>query len=205
MTNENAKGVKEEIQRIISWMSKQELDEEEIETLVSEILKTQDEKGNNIKTIFLGGWGRSGYDAQAFAMRLAHLKFDARYITETTAPAMRKDDLFIVVSGSGESFTEPIITALKIGVKVIMITSFAGSIGARLADLKFIVPGREETENGTLNFLERQMKGMPAFPLGTAFELYAMIILDAVIAQLIGIKKKTEEDLESQHSNVAPV
>jgi 6-phospho-3-hexuloisomerase len=53
-----------------------------------------------------------------------------------------------------------------------------------------------------MSYDERQMKGLPLLPLGTGFEDFAMIVLDAIISQLILIKKKTEEDLKKQHINI---
>lgn len=205
MTNEFAKGVKEEVNRTAEWIPKQQLDDQQIEDLGKEILGAKNEKGENIKTIFIGGWGRSGFVAEGFAMRLAHLKFDARYITEPTVPAMQKGDLFIIVSGSGESLTRAIETALKIGVKVIMITSLLSSIGTRSSDMRLVIPGREEGDEGSsLSFLERQMKGIPAFPLGTAFELLTAIVLDAIIAVLAIRVKKSNEDMKKEHASVVP-
>jgi 6-phospho-3-hexuloisomerase len=195
--------VEEEIKRMIDWMAKQELNDRQIEEVIEAILSTQDEKGKNIKKIFVTGLGRSGFVADGFAMRLSHLGFNTRTLKEPTAPPVEKGDLFIVVSGSGASLISQIEIALKIGAKVIVITSLADSMGARLADIKFIIPGREkEAEAASLSYDERQMRGLPIFPLGTAFEDFAMIVLDAIISQLILIKKKSEKDLEKQHINI---
>jgi 6-phospho-3-hexuloisomerase len=167
-------------------------------------LSTQNEKGENIKAIFLGGWGRSGGVAEGFAMRLAHLKFNSRYITEPTVPSMKKGDLFIIVSGSGESLTRAIETALRIGVRVIMITSLPDSIGSRSSDIKLIIPGRESEEGSSLSFLERQLRGIPALPLGTAFEDLAQLLLDSMIVELAKIKNKSNEDMKKAHATVTP-
>lgn len=203
MKSEISKGVKEEIKRMIDWMGKQKLNDRQIKKVIEAILSTQDEKGKNIKKIFVAGLGRSGYVAKGFAMRLAHLGFNARTIDEPTVPPFEEEDLFIVVSGGGGSLTEQIKIAKKIGAKIIVITSIANSKGARLADLKFIIPGREKEEEGAfLSYDERQMRGIPVFPLRTAFEDFAMITLDAIISQIAIIKKKTEEDLEKKHANV---
>lgn len=184
-------------------MDEQELNDQQIEDVVKTILATQDEQQNNIKTIFVFGLGRSGLVAKGFAMRLEHLDFDVRVLDETTVPAFEKDDLFIVVSGSGASLKNQIETAIDIGAKIIVVTSFADSVGARLADIKLIVPGRKEGEEGaSLGYHERQMRGLPLFPLGTDFEDFAMIILEAIIAKIIMIKKRTEEDLKKKHANV---
>jgi len=197
--------VKEEIKRTIDWMGKQELSDQQIDEVVEAILTTQDEKQQNIKKIFVTGLGRSGSDAKGFAMRLAHLGFNARCLDEATVPPVEKGDLFILISGSGASLTKQIMTALDINAKVIVITSLADSVGARLADIKFVIPGREKEEEekaASLSYEERQMRGLPAFPLGTGFENFAMIALDAIISHLMIIKKKTKEDLERTHSNI---
>ena len=202
MTNEISKGVKEEIKRMINWMSEQVLDDQQAEGLVKAILNTQDEKGNNIKRIFVAGLGRSGFVAEAFGMRLAHLGYDVHILGEPTAPAVGKEDLFIVVSGSGASLIQQIMIAREIGAEIIMITSLTGSVGAKLADVVLIIPGREKEEYATLSYEERQMRGLPVFPLGTAFEGFAMTALDAIISYLVLVKKKTEEDLKSRHANI---
>lgn len=204
MTNEIAQGVKDEIKRTISWMDGQELNDQQIEGVIEAILSAQDEKGNNIKKIFVAGLGRSGFVAKGFAMRLAHVGFNVRVIDETTAPPFEKGDLFIIVSGSGASLTRQIVIAIGIGAKITVITSLSNSVAARLADIKFIIPGREAegTEGASLSYDERQMKGLPAFPLGTAFESFATVTLDAIVAEIIKIKKKTEEDLKKKHSNM---
>lgn len=180
------------------------LDDQQIEGLGKEIMSAQNEKGENLKAMVFGGWGRSGGVAEGFAMRLAHLKFNARYITEPTVPPMKKGDLFIIVSGSGESFTRAIETALRIGAKIIVITSLSDSIGARSSDIKLIVPGRESEEGSSLSFLERQMQGLPALPLGTAFEDLTQLLLDSMIGVLAVIKKKSNEDMKEAHVNVTP-
>ena len=208
MTNEFpfAKAVKQELTRTLNWMleSVLKLDDQQIEVFGKEILGTQNEKGENVKDMVLGGWGRSGFVAEGFAMRLAQLKFNARYITEPTVPPTEKEDLFIIVSGSGESFTRAIETALKIGVRVIMITSLPDSIGGRSSDTKLIVPGRESEEGSSLSFLERQMRGIPALPLGTAFEDLTQLLLDSVIGVIAVMKQKSNEDMQKEHSNVPP-
>jgi len=206
LTNEITKGVKEEIKRMIDWMEEQDLNDRQIEEVVAAILSTQDEKQNNIKKIFVAGLGRSGFVADGFAMRLAHLGFNTRTIKEATVPPFEEGDLFIIVSGSGASLTKQIEIALKIGAKIIMITSIVDSVDARLADIKFIIPGREKEEEGaSLSYEERQMIGLPVFPLGTAFEDFAMIILDAIISNIVVTKKKTRADLKGKHSNVPEI
>jgi len=201
-----AKGVKKEIKRMLSWMRNQKISSRQINDVVMEIFQTQveDEKGKpkNIKTIFIGGLGRSGSDADGFGMRLAHLGFDARVLGEPTMPPVKKDDLVIVISGSGKSLIKSLETAKENGAKIIVITSREDSPAAELADIKFIIPGREEDEFSSLSYEERSMKGVPALPLGTAFEDLTMVVMDAIISVIAIIQKKKEEDLKTRHANI---
>jgi D-arabinose 5-phosphate isomerase GutQ len=48
------------------------------------------------------------------------------------------------------------------------------------------------------------MKGIPAFPLRTAFELLTAIVLDAIIAVLAIRMKKSNEDMKKEHASVVP-
>ncbi|MBZ9572437.1 SIS domain-containing protein [Patescibacteria group bacterium] len=196
MTKEIAKEVKEEIKRMIDWMAAQKLKDEQIIKVVEEIL-------NFKQTIFLTGLGRSGFDAGAFGMRLAHLGYDSRVLRETTAPPVKKGDLFVVVSGGGEHEIEQTRIAREIGAKVIAITSQTDSTLAKLADIKLIIPGRSKEESLSSSYKERRMRGLPIFPLGTAFEDFAMIVLDAIISHLAVMKKKTEKDLQERHPKIA--
>ena len=46
------------------------------------------------------------------------------------------------------------------------------------------------------------MRGVPALPLGTAFEDLTMVVLDAIISVIAIIQKKKEEDLKARHANL---
>ena len=193
MTKEIAKEVNEEIKRMIDWIAIQTLTNDQIVKVVEEI--------HNFKqTIFVTGLGRSGFVANGFGMRLGHLDYDTRILRETTAPPVKKGDLFIVVSGGGEHEIAQTRIAREIGAKVIAVTSQIDSTLARLADIKLIIPGRSKEASLSSSYKERRMRGIPIFPLGTAFEVFAMIVLDAIISHLAVIKKKTEEDLQKRHA-----
>lgn len=102
------------------------------------------------KRIFVDGEGRSGLMAKGFAMRLMHLGFSVYVIGETITPAIKKEDVFIVVSGSGESANslEDTKKAKKTGSKIIAVTSKENSSIAELADSILLVPGTVKSEQG---------------------------------------------------------
>ncbi|KXB00623.1 6-phospho 3-hexuloisomerase [candidate division MSBL1 archaeon SCGC-AAA261O19] len=175
----------------------EKLSEEEVNNFVNTLLGS--------KRVFLIGAGRSGLIARAFAMRLMHLDLDVHVIGETITPGVEKDDLFIGVSGSGE--TTLVVSAAKaareIGAKIAVITSYPDSILGKLADQVVTVPGRVEPAK-TRDYMDRQISGKyeSLTPLGTLFEATALIFLDGVIAGLMSKMGKKEEDLNRFHATI---
>jgi 3-hexulose-6-phosphate synthase/6-phospho-3-hexuloisomerase len=173
------------------------LDVEQVEEFIQALLKA--------KRIFVIGAGRSGIVAKAFAMRLMHLGFDSYVVGETITPALRSKDILVSVSGSGE--TSMIVSAAKIvkkiGAKLAAVTSYQNSALAKISDIVVILPGRKKTES-TTDFMHRELKGeyAPAAPLGTLFEITALIFLDAVISSLMAALGKKEEDLRVRHATI---
>jgi len=53
------------------------------------------------RRVFLYGRGRSGFVARAFAVRLMHLGFQTYVVGETITAPVKRDDVVILVSGSG--------------------------------------------------------------------------------------------------------
>lgn len=173
------------------------LDTKQVEEFIQALLKS--------KRIFIIGAGRSGIVAKAFAMRLMHLGFDSYVVGETITPALRSKDILVAVSGSGE--TSLIVSAAKIakkiGAKLAAVTSYPQSTLAKISDIVVILPGRKKTES-TTDFMHRELKGeyAPAAPLGTLFEITALIFLDAVISSLMAALGKKEEDLRVRHATI---
>ena len=173
------------------------LKEEEVNKLVKTIL--------NSDRVFVAGAGRSGLIAKAFAMRLMHLNVRVHVIGETITPGLKKDDLFIGVSGSGE--TARVVTAAEnakeLGAEIAVITSYPDSSLGELADLTVEVPGRVKTAERK-SYTERQIAGEyeSLTPLGTLFEASALTFLDGVIASLMKELGKKEKDLSEQHASV---
>jgi len=190
-----------EIKRTLQWMLTQKLDEKQLEAFIKEILRGEFLNHSNLKSrrrIFVTGAGRSGKVAESFAMRLRHLGYNVRVPGEPTAPPVREGDLFIVISGGGEHKIREAELVHQIGAKVIVITSYPESSLGKLSDMVVCIPGR--TEVLPENYEERRLKGFPVIPLGTAFELLAMVVLDSVIGVIAAFNKKTEKDLRRSHA-----
>jgi len=155
------------------------------------------------KTIFLMGAGRSGLAAKAFAMRLMHLGFNVYVVGETTTPAVQPEDLVIAVSGSGEtpSIANLGVIAKKIGSNLAVITSNKDSTLGKISDIVLIVPGRPKDDVVYEDYHERRMIGYPQLaPLGTIFEICALVFLDAVISELMVRTGASEAELKKRHT-----
>jgi 6-phospho-3-hexuloisomerase len=175
------------------------LQDEEIDAFIREILAAD--------RIYVMGAGRSGLVAKAFAMRLMHVGFTAFVVGETITPAMRRNDLLVIFSGSGRTKTIADIaeTAKEIGGRIALITSNRESRIGKLADAMVIIENqRDEIRDETVEFEVRQMTGehKSFAPLGTLFETAAMIFADACISQLMEVSMVDEKELKNRHANI---
>lgn len=155
------------------------------------------------RKIFLMGAGRSGLAARAFAMRLMHMGFDVYVVGETTTPAVQPEDLVIAVSGSGETPSIASLGAIakKIGSKLATITSNKDSTLGKISDIVVVVPGRPKEDIDYEDYHERRMIGYTQLaPLGTIFEITALVFLDAVVSELMVKTGASEEDLKLRHT-----
>lgn len=153
--------------------------------------------------VFVLGLGRSGLVAKAFAMRLMHLEINVFVVGETITPAINEGDALIAISGSGR--TSYIVNAARIarerGAQVVAVTSHPESELGVIADLTVTVRGRTKID-GEKNYMKRQIRGNhhSRTPLGTLFEISALVFLDGLIAELMHRLDKREEDLNERHS-----
>jgi len=159
----------------------------------------------NTKRIFIVGAGRSGLVAKAFGMRLMHLGFTVYVVGEVITPAINKDDLLIIVSGSGQTLS-PIVAARiakEKGVKIVSITSNPDSDIGKISEVVVQIKGRRP-EDAKRDYEARQLLGNhePLTPLGTLFELSAMVFLDSIIDELMLRYKKSEDELRKLHADL---
>lgn len=171
----------------------------EVETFLSELLHAH--------RIYVMGAGRSGLVAKAFAMRLMHLGLQAFVVGETITPAMNRDDVMVIFSGSGRTKTIADIaeTAHRIGANICLITSNPDSRIGRLSTCTVIIQSfRDEVKDDAAEFETRQMLGdhKSFAPLGTLFETASMVFADAVISRLMEITQTDESALKNRHANI---
>jgi len=195
--------VKECLNQISTFINKLPslLDFEQVEKMIDMLIYAQAAN----RSIFVVGAGRSGLIAKAFAMRLMHLGFHVYVIGETITPAAGKGDVLVAISGSGR--TGIVVTvaqvAKQVGVKVVAVTSHPDSPLGKLSDHVVFVPGRTKISDET-DYFSRQILGIhePLAPLGTLFEIAAMVFLESIVTELMYRLGKTEEDLRARHATI---
>ncbi|MDF2819760.1 MAG: hxlB [Clostridiales bacterium] len=148
---------------------------------------------NKDKKIFVDGEGRSGLMAKGFAMRLMHLGYTVYVVGETITPAVSQNDIFIVVSGSGESDNAVTDTkkALAKGCQVLAVTSKNDSTIAKMANKVLLVPGTIKSETGAA-------RGSIQL-LSSLFDQSLHITLDAVCLMLSNRDKLSNEEATQAH------
>jgi len=157
------------------------------------------------RRVFIAGTGRSGLVARAFGMRLMHLGFTVYIVGEVVTPAIKANDLLIIVSGSGQttSMVAVMNAGKRKGAKIAAITSFPDSPIGKGADYVVQIKGRTVDETSR-DYMDRQLAGdhEPITPLGTLFELTSMVFLDSVIDELMQRYQKSEEELREYHTDL---
>jgi 3-hexulose-6-phosphate synthase/6-phospho-3-hexuloisomerase len=167
---------------------------------ISGILAATDEAYNpkltnmldNATRIFVSGAGRSGLVCKFFAMRLMHSGYDVSVVGEIVTPSIKRGDLLIIISGSGE--TEQLIAftkkAKEVGASILLITAKADSTIGDMADAVFQI-GRSD-----------QYGKVVGMPMGTTFELSTLSFLEALISHVIHEKGIPEEVMRTRHANL---
>ena len=143
--------------------------------------------------VFVYGAGRSGLVAKAFAIRLVHLGFQTFVIGETITAPVRKGDLVVIISGSGETIPAVMTAEIahNLGANVVSITAKKKSEIAKFANITLYI---------SANCNENERKRYA--PLGTLFEASVWILLDGIIAYLLDSKNETEEVMRSRHATL---
>lgn len=156
------------LDEIASVLSK--VDRNKLEEVVNSISKD--------KRVFVDGEGRSGLMGKSFAMRLMHLGYTVYSVGETITPAVNKGDIYISISGSGESGNVVLNTkkAKEKGCFVIGVTSKEASTLASLTDKLLIVPGTTKGDKGE----ERKSVQL----LSSLFDQSIHVVLDALCLML---------------------
>ena len=148
--------------------------------------------------VFLAGAGRSLLMVRACAMRLMQLGLTVYVPGEVVTPSIKKGDLLIVASGSGETATVSLMAqkAKAMGAEVALITIVPDSTVGRIADL--VIP----VEAASTKVAENKQTSMQLG--GSLFELATLLLLEATV--MLVVEKKGISDpnrlLMQNHANL---
>lgn len=168
----------------------------EIYNVMGKIEENQIEQFANMiekkKRIFIAGEGRTGFSARGFAMRLMHLGYTVFFVGETITPALKEGDIFVGISGSGESVSvvADAKKALQKECQVLVVTSKKEGALAKLGHHKLIIPATVKGDQGD----ERKSIQL----LSSLFDQSVHIVLDA-ICLLLSKRDRQENDRITQN------
>lgn len=155
------------------------IEEKEYKLLTSAIKKA--------KRVFVVGAGRSGFIARCFSIRLRHLGIESYVAGETICPPIKKGDLLVVISSSGNKKTILSITeiAKKEGAKILVITSEKGTPLTVLSDNVILIPAGKSSQFG-----------------GSLFEQVSLIFLDISVEKFRKQQRISHRDMAKRHTNL---
>ena len=147
-----------------------EIDREAVDAFVRKILTA--------RNVFCSAQGRSGFILRCFCMRLMHLGSHAHFCGETVTPALGREDLLIVLSGSGEtpSTVEAVKSAKDCGAHTIGILGNLDSTVGSLVDGTIHLPGTTK--------LCKKSEPQSVQMSGSLFEQASFLLFEAVVLAL---------------------
>lgn len=162
---EKVEAILEENKRLL-----ESLDKDAVDAFVRKILTAQ--------KVFCSAQGRSGFILRTFCMRLMHLGSQAHFCGETVTPALGREDLLIVLSGSGEtpSTLEAVRSAKARGTCTFGILGNLDSSIGSLVDGSIHLPGTTK--------LCRQAEPQSVQMAGSLFEQSSFLLLEAIVLAL---------------------
>ena len=165
------------------------IDPASLERLADEILAAEQ--------VFFVGVGRVLLSLQSVCKRLAHLGVKAHYVGEITEPAITKNDLLIVGSGSGASLF-PLGIAKKarnaVGCKIVHIGSNPNSEMKEICDFMVRIPVR------TKFYLEDEIDSCQ--PMTSLFEQSLLLMGDILAKMIIERQNLDMKGLWQYHANL---
>jgi len=145
------------------------------------------------RRVFVYGAGRSGLVARCFAQRLMHIGVESYVVGETINPSVRRGDVVLIVSGSGET-TSPVCIgrrARELGAFLVVLTAHPNSTLGRMADVVLVVPGKTK-------LVERESYA----PFTSLFDIAALSVLDSIASEIMGRLGVGEELISIRHANL---
>ncbi len=165
---------------------------------LNQVLKLIDliiEVKSNNRRIFIYGAGRSGFIGRCFAQRLMHLGIKSCFVSDAVTYRYSKEDLLILVSGSGETTSPKAIAeeAKEIGGTIALFTGNPKSTIGMLSDLTIKVEGKSK---------ENAISKKSLAPFTSLFDISTLSILDSIGSSLMALLGITEKDINERHASI---
>jgi 6-phospho-3-hexuloisomerase len=146
------------------------------------------------ESIFFCAQGRSGFVLRCFCMRLMHLGYRVYFCGETVTPAITRNDLLIVLSGSGNtpSTLEAVNRAKEHSAGTYGILGNIDSGIISLVDRGLYIPGTTK--------LCRAGEPESSQMSGSLFEQSAFLFLEAVVLMIYHTRKNDIGSISSRHA-----
>ncbi len=197
MNNSNSKLLRERFLNTLLEIADQvkknsdSIDTDQILKLIELIIEIDSKDGR----IFIYGAGRSGFIGRCFAQRLMHLGIKSCFVSDAVTYRYSKEDLLILVSGSGETTSPKAIAeeAKVIGGKIALFTGNLKSTIATLSDLVIKVEGKSK---------EKAISQDSLAPFTSLFDISTLSILDSIGASLMVLLEITENDIDKRHASI---
>lgn len=144
---------------------------------------------------FIFGEGRSGLIGKAIAMRLMHCGKNVYAVGETITPSIQKDDVLLIISGSGSSAQLEGLcqSALKQEAHIALVTANSRKLQEDWCSSGLFIPAatkqRTAEEPATIQ------------PLGNQFDQVVHLVLDAAIVDG-PYADLTHEKVRKNHANL---
>ncbi len=151
-------------------------------------------KSENNK-VFVYGAGRSGFIGRCFAQRLMHLDINSCFISDAVTPRYTKDDLLILISGSGETASPVAIAknANEIGGKIVLFSANPNSLIGKLSDIVIEIKGKSKDAAITKESLA---------PYTSLFDISTLSVLDSIGSVLMNVLNISENDIDKRHASI---
>jgi len=151
-------------------------------------------KSENNK-VFVYGAGRSGFIGRCFAQRLMHLDINSCFISDAVTHRYTKDDLLILISGSGETASPVAIAknANEIGGKIVLFSANPNSLIGKLSDIVIEIKGKSKDAAITEESLA---------PYTSLFDISTLSVLDSIGSVLMNVLNISENDIDKRHASI---
>ncbi len=151
-------------------------------------------KSENNK-VFVYGAGRSGFIGRCFAQRLMHLDINSCFISDAVTHRYIKDDLLILISGSGETASPVAIAknANEIGGKIVLFSANPNSLIGKLSDIVIEIKGKSKDDAITKETLA---------PYTSLFDISTLSVLDSIGSVLMNVLNVSENDINNRHASI---